>query len=247
MQLSTIAELCLRVVTFNIGHIICLVIIHRHKLFFLFLLPTVILHKYFQIFLFFFHGYWGRNRINDVVEAMNIMLKLQNGVLVLLNLTLVLCLPLMEVILQPPSQNHSPSPSHLSSLCKTIGLIPLLDGLHPLSMSGPCLCLGYVPICNNILHLSLEGSQHYMSVISVPKSFPRYTSQNGHLHLKPWFLLHMPLCPKVLGRLCVPHKMPHSLEQGRCAKDTQERLIPFRWVIRCHLQQNGATLVRTTL
>ena len=45
------------------------------------------------------YGYWGRNRINEVVEVMNIMLKLRNGVLVLLKLTLLLCLPPMVVIL----------------------------------------------------------------------------------------------------------------------------------------------------
>ena len=53
-----------------------------------------------------------------------------------------------------------------------VGIIPLLDDLHPLSMSGPCLYLCRVPICNNILYLSLEGSQRCMSVISVPKSLP---------------------------------------------------------------------------
>ena len=49
------------------------------------------------IWIFFAYGYWGRNRINEVVEAMNIMLKLRNGVLVLLNLTPILCLPLTIV------------------------------------------------------------------------------------------------------------------------------------------------------
>ena len=87
------------VTTVNTRHSICLVIVHRHKLFFLFLFPAFIFHEHFRIFLFFFHGYWGRNRINDVVEAMNIMLKPRNGVLVLLNLTLVLCLPPTVVIL----------------------------------------------------------------------------------------------------------------------------------------------------
>ena len=56
-----------------------------------------------HIWILFPPGYWGRNRINDVVEAMNIMLKLHNGVLVLLNLTPVLHLPPTVVILQPPS------------------------------------------------------------------------------------------------------------------------------------------------
>ena len=51
------------------------------------------------IWIFFCCGYWGRNRINDVVEAMNIMLKLCNGVLVLLNLMSILHLPPMVVIL----------------------------------------------------------------------------------------------------------------------------------------------------
>ena len=51
-----------------------------------------------HIWILFPPGYWGRNRINDVVEAMNIMLKLRNGVLVLLNLTLILYLPPMVVI-----------------------------------------------------------------------------------------------------------------------------------------------------
>ena len=56
-----------------------------------------------HIWIFFLHGYWGRNRINEVVEVMNIMLKLRNGVLVLLNLTLVLRLPPMVFILHSPS------------------------------------------------------------------------------------------------------------------------------------------------
>jgi len=51
------------------------------------------------IWIFFRCGYQGRNMINNVVEAMNIMLKLHNGVLVLLNLTPTLCLPLTVVIL----------------------------------------------------------------------------------------------------------------------------------------------------
>ena len=55
------------------------------------------------IWILFRSGYWGRNRIYEVVEAMNIMLKLCNGVLVLLNLMLILCLHAMIVILQPPS------------------------------------------------------------------------------------------------------------------------------------------------
>jgi len=51
------------------------------------------------IWILFRSGYWGRNRIYEVVEAMNIMLKLHNGVLVLLILTPILHLPPTVVIL----------------------------------------------------------------------------------------------------------------------------------------------------
>ena len=66
-----------------------------------------------------------------------------------------------------------------------VGLIPLLDGLHPLSMSGPCLCLCYVPIYSSILHLNLEGYQRCMSVLSVPKSLPSYLLVLTHMLLQP--------------------------------------------------------------
>ena len=92
-------------VTVNTGHIITMVVLPGLDL----LLRLLdILHAFIignqYIWIFFRCGYWGRNRINDVVEAMNIMLKLRNGVLVLLNLTPVLRLPLTEAILQPPSR-----------------------------------------------------------------------------------------------------------------------------------------------
>ena len=61
----------------------------------------------------------------------------------------------------------------------------MLDGLHPLSMSGPSLYLCCIPICNNILHLSLEGSQCCMSVSSVPKSLPSYLLVLIHMLLQP--------------------------------------------------------------
>ena len=88
-------------VTVNTGHIITMVILLGLDLLLRLLLD--ILHAIIignqYIWIFFHYGYWGTNRINDVVEAMNIMLKLHNGVLVLLNLTLVLRLPPMVVIL----------------------------------------------------------------------------------------------------------------------------------------------------
>ena len=92
-------------VTVNIGHIITMVVLLGLDLLLRLLLDIlyaiIIGNQY--IWIFFLCGYWGRNRINDVVEAMNIMLKLRNGVLVLLNLTPVLRLPPTVVILQPPS------------------------------------------------------------------------------------------------------------------------------------------------
>ena len=35
------------------------------------------------------------------------------------------------------------------------------------------------------------------------------------MHFKPWFFLHMPLCPRILGWLCVPHKVQHSPSESR--------------------------------
>ena len=82
-------------VTVNTGHIITMVVLLGLDLLLDILHAIIIGNQYIWILLCY--GYWGRNRINDVVEAMNIMLKLRNGVLVLLNLTPILCLPLTIV------------------------------------------------------------------------------------------------------------------------------------------------------
>jgi hypothetical protein len=60
------------------------------------------------------------------------------------------------------------------------------------------------------------------------------TSWDGHLHLIPWFLLHMLLCPEVLGRLCVPPQSALSRAKQACQKYPGTP-IPFQWVMGCHL------------
>jgi hypothetical protein len=74
------------VVTVDVGNSICLVTVHR--LYFLLgldldLIPTIIICNY-HIRIFFLLCNRGKNRVDDVVKAVDIMLKLSDGVLCLL-------------------------------------------------------------------------------------------------------------------------------------------------------------------
>jgi hypothetical protein len=74
------------VVAVDVGHSICLITVHRlyvHLRLDLDLLPTIIIYNY-HIGIFFLLFNRGRNRVNDVVKAVDIMLKLGGGVLCLL-------------------------------------------------------------------------------------------------------------------------------------------------------------------
>ena len=88
-------------VTINTGHKITMVVLLVLDLLLILLLDILraIITGNQYIWILFRSGYWGRNRINEVVEAMNIMLKLRNGVLVLLILTPILHFPPTVVIL----------------------------------------------------------------------------------------------------------------------------------------------------
>jgi hypothetical protein len=74
------------VVAVDVRHSICLVTVHRLYVLLgldLNLLPTIIICNY-HIGIFFLLFNWGRNRVDDVVKAMDIMLKLGDGALCLL-------------------------------------------------------------------------------------------------------------------------------------------------------------------